>query len=401
MTGWETANAVLDTEDKTFEFNGQGLDMTGVETPCHILDRAVLRRNLAILRGVSERTGCRILMALKAFAFYHVFPEIAYSLAGAATSSLNEARLAREFFPGERHVFAPAYVPGEMDELLPIIDHMIFNSFSQWHRFRSLIQAAGKNIQCGIRINPRHSEVRTPLYDPCAARSRLGVTPAQFERQKLHGLSGLHFHTLCELGADALERTLAVVDEEFGDIYDRLQWINFGGGHHITRADYDVGRLCRIVRDFSRRTGLQVYLEPGEAVVLNAGILVASVLDITDNGGAIAILDTSAAAHMPDVLEMPYRPAIVGSGAAGEYPYTYRLGGLTCLAGDVMGDYSFPEPLHVGRKIVFLDMAHYSVVKNTLFNGVKAPDLAVFDRDSGEYRVIRRFQYEDYRARMG
>ncbi len=392
---------MLDTGCSVSEFTGQGLDLTRVETPCHVLDRAMLRRNLAILRSVRERTGCRILMALKAFAFYHVFPDIARSLSGAATSSLNEARLAHEFFPGERHVFAPAYTSREMDKLLPIVDHVVFNSFPQWRRFRSRIQAADHEIHCGMRINPCHSEVATPMYDPCAPRSRLGVTPEQFERGALDGISGLHFHTLCELGSDALERTLAAVNEHFGDVYGKLRWINFGGGHHITRADYDVERLCRMILEFSRQTGLQVYLEPGEAVVLNAGIFVASVLDITENGGPIAILDASAAAHMPDVLEMPYRPSIVGAGLPGRYPYTYRLGGLTCLAGDVIGNYSFPEPLVVGQKIVFLDMAHYSVVKSTLFNGVNAPSLATFDSDHGTYQVVRTFGYEDYRARMG
>ncbi len=391
----------MDEASITQGFTGQGLDIDRLDTPCHVLDRATLRRNLAILRSVSERTGCRILMALKAFAMYHAFPDIARALSGAAVSSLNEARLANEFFEGETHVFAPAYAPADVTRLLPIVDHMVFNSFEQWRRFRPQIDASGQGIHCGIRINPRHSEVATPMYDPCAPRSRLGVTPERFERRSLDGLTGLHFHTLCELGADALERTVDAVSSLFGDCYDRLQWINFGGGHHITRDDYDMERLCRVIRDFRRQTGLTVYLEPGEAVVLNAGILVASVLDVVDNEGPIAILDTSAAAHMPDVLEMPYRPSIVGAGLPGEYPYTCRLGGLTCLAGDVIGDYSFPRPLVVGQKIVFLDMAHYSMVKSTLFNGVAAPSLALFDRSNGDYSVVRAFGYEDYRNRMG
>ncbi len=382
-------------------FSGQGLDLDRIETPCHVLDRDTLGRNLEILRQVSERTGCRILMALKAFAMYHAFPDIARTLAGTAVSSLNEARLANEFFEGETHVFAPAYTPADMIQLLPIVDHMVFNSFDQWRRFRATVEGSAHRVQCAIRINPRHSEVATAIYDPCAPRSRLGVTPEHFERTSMDGLTGLHFHTLCELGADALERTLDTVNCAFGDVYDRLQWINFGGGHHVTRADYDRERLCRLLIAFKRQTGLRVYLEPGEAVVLNAGILVASVLDVIDNEGPVAILDTSAAAHMPDVLEMPYRPSIAGAGLPEEYKYTYRLGGLTCLAGDVIGDYSFPEPLRVGQKIVFLDMAHYSMVKSNMFNGVGAPSLALFDRKTGELAVVRVFGYEDYRNRMG
>ncbi len=392
---------MLRRSDDDIEFIGQGLDWDRVETPCHVLDRTALRANLAVLRAVSERTGCRILMALKAFALFHVFPEIRAALDGAAASSLNEARLAREFFGGELHVFAPAYTDGDMERLLPLADHLVFNSFSQWRRFRPRVAASGRKIECGLRVNPRHSEVATALYDPCAPRSRLGVPPAAFDRQDLQGLTGLHFHTLCELGSDALERTLAAVIRNFGDVFERLSWINFGGGHHITRADYDLDRLCRLITAFSQRTGLTVYLEPGEAVVLNAGILVASVLDIIENDGPIALLDTSAAAHMPDVLEMPYRPRILGAGEPGTYAYDYRLGGSTCLAGDVIGDYSFREPLIIGQKIVLLDMAHYSVVKNTMFNGVTAPSLALFDRGSGDYRVVRTFGYDDYRARMG
>lgn len=382
-------------------FTGQGLDLDRIDTPCHVLDRDALRRNVEILRQVSERSGCRILMAMKAFAMYHAFPDIARGLHGAAVSSLNEARLADEFFGGETHAFAPAYSPADMDGLLPIADHIIFNSFGQWRRYRPLVENATHRIQCGIRINPRHSEVATPMYDPCAPRSRLGVTVEHFERSSLDGLTGLHFHTLCELNADALERTLNAVNRCYGDVYHRLQWINMGGGHHITRADYDRERLCRLLRAFRRQTGLRVYLEPGEAVVLNAGILVASVLDVIDNEGPLAILDTSAAAHMPDVLEMPYRPAVAGAGLPGEFQYTYRLGGLTCLAGDVIGDYSFPEPLVAGQKIVFLDMAHYSMVKSTMFNGVNAPSLAMVDRGAGNLDVVRVFGYQDYRDRMG
>jgi len=252
----------------------------------------------------------------------------------------------------------------------------------------------------GLRVNPEHSEVKVPLYDPCAPFSRLGVTRESFRGRNLDGISGLHFHTLCELNADSLERTLAAFEEKFGDCLPGLKWVNFGGGHHITRQDYDLDRLCRILTDFRKRYPLEVYLEPGEAVALHAGWLVASVVDLVRNRMDIAVLDTSAAAHMPDVLEMPYRPEILGAGRPGEFPHTYRLGGVTCLAGDVIGDYSFPEPLEVGTRLVFLDMAHYTMVKNTTFNGVQLPAIAVRDLEN-RVRVVRSFGYEDYRNRLG
>jgi carboxynorspermidine decarboxylase len=256
-------------------------------------------------------------------------------------------------------------------------------------------------VACGIRVNPRHSEVATPLYDPCGPCSRLGVTRAEFREDEMDGISGLHFHTLCELGADALERTLAAVVAAFGDVLRRVRWVNFGGGHHITRPGYDVDRLCRIVSEFRARFGAKVYLEPGEAIALQSGVLVASVLDIVRNDLQIAVLDTSAAAHMPDVLEMPYRPVVTGAGRPGEMPFTYRLAGMTCLAGDVIGDYSFERPLEVGDRLVFQDMAHYTMVKNTAFNGIGLPDIVVLDAQTGTPRVVRRFGYEDYRNRLG
>jgi len=375
------------------------IDLTAVPTPCYVVDEAAVERNLTILDGVQKETGCRILLALKGFAMFSLFPLIRKYLAGVAASSLHEARLGYEEFSKEVHVCAPAFINAEFNELLSYCDHMVFNSFSQWRRFRSAVADAGKTIRCGIRINPEHSEVHVPIYDPCGPFSRLGVTRKEFREDQLSGITGLHFHSLCELNADALDRTAAAFEKRFGHLLDKMAWVNFGGGHHITRADYDVAGLCETIRRFRSRYGVTVYLEPGEAIALHTGALVASVLDIVRNDMDIAILDTSAAAHMPDVLEMPYRPEIAGAGKPGEYPYTYRLGGLTCLAGDVIGDYSFPDPLTVGDRLIFLDMAHYTMVKNNTFNGVRLPSIAIQDR-SGDVQIVRTFHYEDYKHRL-
>lgn len=375
------------------------LDLSKIQTPCYVVDEAALENNLRVLDGVQQRTGCKIIMALKGFAMFSVFPLIRQYLHGVAVSSLDEARLGHEEFGKEVHVYAPAYKDAEFAELLRYCHHIVFNSFSQWLRFQPMISALAPEAHCGIRVNPQHSEVKVPLYDPCGRFSRLGVTREQFRPDLLDGITGLHFHNLCELNADSLLRTLRSFEDKFGEFLGDMQWVNFGGGHHITRDNYDVGLLCRTIEDFRRRHPLEVYLEPGEAIALNTGVLVASVLDIIHNEMDIVILDTSAAAHMPDVLEMPYRAEILGAGQPGEYPHLYRLGGLTCLAGDVIGDYSFPEPLEVGRKLVFLDMAHYTMVKNNTFNGVRLPSIAVQDRHK-DIRVIRRFSYEDYRNRL-
>ena len=374
-------------------------DISNVPTPCYLVDEEALERNLKVLDSVQRRTGCRILMALKGFAMFSLFPLIRNTLCGVSASSLDEARLGREEFGREVHVFSPAYKESEIEEILGLCGHIVFNSFSQWDRFRPVVRRRGGEVRCGIRVNPEHSEVRVPIYDPCGPNSRLGVTRRNFRPDDLDGISGLHFHNLCELNADSLQRTLRAVEEKFGEFLKGMEWVNFGGGHHITRKDYDVDLLCRIVEDFKSRYRLEVYLEPGEAIALNTGVLAASVLDIVHNDMDIAILDTSAAAHMPDVLEMPYRPEIVGAGRAGEYPFTYRLGGLTCLAGDVIGDYSFREPLTTGSRLVFLDMAHYTMVKNNTFNGVRLPSIAIRGRE-GEIRIVREFGYEDYRDRL-
>ena len=377
------------------------MDVSKLATPCYVVDEAKVAANLARLDEVQRRAGCKILLALKGFSMFSTFPQIARVLQGTAASSLNEARLGFEEFKREVHVYAPAFRPDELEEILNYAHHLVFNSFAQWHLYKERVAHSGKPIRCGLRVNPQHSEVKVPLYDPCAPGSRLGITCDQFDGQDLSGVSGLHFHTLCELNADALARTLPVVEERFGRYFCRLNWINFGGGHHITRADYDVDLLCRVIQGFRERyPHLEVYLEPGEAIALNTGVLVTSVLDIVHNAMDVAILDTSAAAHMPDVLEMPYRPGIVGAGRPGEHPYTYRLGGMTCLAGDVVGDYSFPVPLAVGDKLIFTDMAHYTMVKNNTFNGVGLPSIAIYHPDRESIEVVRRFGYEDYRNRL-
>ena len=372
-----------------------------VPSPCYVVDEGALVRNLERLADVQERAGCRILLALKAFALFPVFPAIRDYLCGATASSPHEARLAFEKLGGEVHVCAPAYSEDDFATILSYADHVVFNSFSQWRRFRPAVDAVGRHIECGIRVNPEHSEVETAAYDPCCPRSRLGVTRSAFAAEGLEGITGLHFHTLCEVNADALERTLVRVERAFGEFLPRMDWVNLGGGHHITSEDYDVGRLCTLIEDFRSRYGITVYLEPGEAIALNAGVLVATVEDIISNDGMIAILDTSAAAHMPDVLEMPYRPGVAGAGEPGDNPHTYRLTGATCLAGDVIGDYSFPNPLSVGDRIVFTDMAHYTMVKNNTFNGVNLPSIALWNASKGELRVVRRFGYKDYTSRLG
>jgi carboxynorspermidine decarboxylase len=369
-------------------------------TPCYVIDAGLLEGNLRILADVQGRTGCKILLALKGFAMWSVFERVNRVLSGAAASSLHEARLAREFFSGEVHLCAPAYREDEFAHYLPLVDHIVFNSFTQWERFRHRVEESPRPIRCGLRLNPEHSEVATPIYDPCSPGSRLGITRRNFDGRSLDGISGLHFHTLCELNSDALERTLQAVEDGFGEALRQVQWVNFGGGHHITRPDYDVERLCRLIVDFRERYPVTVYLEPGEAIALNTGFLVCSVLDIVRNNMAVAILDTSASAHMPDVLEMPYRPVITGADLPGRKAHTYRLAGPTCLAGDVIGGYSFDRPLKAGDRLVLHDMAHYTMVKNTMFNGINLPDIVIYDPAAERFSVQRRFAYEDYKTRL-
>lgn len=376
------------------------IDITGLPSPCYLVDERLLVKNLEVLNSVQERTGCSILLALKGFSMFSTFPLVGKYLKGVTSSSLFEARLGREKMDKEVHVYAPVYVDSEFDELLEYVDHIVFNSFDQLKRYKSRVQGVtSKKIDIGIRVNPEYSEIETPLYDPCYNNSRMGVTLANFRPEDLDGVDGIHFHTMCEQNSDTLERTIKVVDEKFGPYIKNMKWLNFGGGHHITREDYDLDTLVRCIQYFQDKYGVQVYLEPGEAIALNTGYLVATVLDTMKNGMDIAILDTSAECHMPDVLAMPYRPNIIDAGQPGEYAYTYRLGGLTCLAGDVIGDYSFKEPLKPGDKLVFCDMAHYTMVKNHMFNGVNLPAIASYNDEEG-IKVIRQFSYEDFSSRL-
>ncbi|MDQ3297168.1 MAG: carboxynorspermidine decarboxylase [Myxococcota bacterium] len=381
----------------------RAIDVSAIETPIFITDLGALEGNLRILADVQQRAGCTILLALKGFAQWSTFPLVKQYLAGATSSSIAEARLAREELGGEVHAYAPAYSDDEMRELVTLADHIVLNSPSQWRRHRPTIEAArraGRAISCGLRVNHEHQEVEVALYDPAGPCSRLGTVRSQLHEHDLDGLDGLHFHTLCQVNSDALQRAIAAFEHKFGDLIPRMKWVNFGGGHHITRPDYDRELLVRLVRDFQDKWKVPVYLEPGEAVALGTGVLVSTVLDIIENGMAIAILDTSATAHMPDVLEMPYRPVIVDAGEPNERAHTYRLGGLTCLAGDVIGDYSFDRPLTVGDKLVFLDMAHYTMVKTSTFNGVRLPSIATHDPQARKITVHRRFGYHDYRDRL-
>jgi len=366
-------------------------------TPCYTVDESLLIKNLELLNRVQERTGCHILLAQKAFSMFSLYPLIGQYLSGTTASSLFEARLGYEEMGKENHVFSPAYLDTEFDEILSVCDHVVFNSFDQWVKFKS--KAVNAECECGIRINPECSTQEHAIYDPCASGSRLGVTAQQFRPDLLEGITGLHFHTLCEQNSDALEVTLDAVEAKFGTYLHQMKWLNFGGGHHITRSDYDVEKLISCIQRIQDKYQVEVYLEPGEAVVLNTGFLVSSVLDIVDNGIRIAILDTSAACHMPDVLEMPYRPEIIGAGMPEEKPYRYRLGGPTCLGGDIIGDYSFDRPLMHGDRLVFCDMAHYTMVKNNTFNGMNLPSIAVIGQQK-QIRMIRSFGYEDFKNRL-
>jgi carboxynorspermidine decarboxylase len=365
-------------------------------TPCYVIDRARLIKNLEILKSVKDAAGAKILLAQKAFSAFALYPLLEDYLDGFAASGLFEARLAKEEGFGENHVFSAAYREDEFDEILKYSDHVVFNSLSQYERFAKKAQNAGAAV--GLRINPECStQDGHAIYDPCAPGSRLGITAAGL-KDLPEGISGLHFHTLCEQNADALKTTLEAVESRFSHLFDKISWINFGGGHHITRDDYDVELLCRLITHFREKYGLRVYLEPGEAIALNAGYLVCRVLDLTENGIKNAILDTSAACHMPDVLEMPYRPPLKDAGEPNEKPYTYRLGGPTCLAGDVIGDYSFDKPLSVGDRLVFEDMAIYSMVKNNTFNGMPLPHIAIADDDGVHIR--KSFSYADFKCRL-
>ncbi|MEB3213249.1 MAG: carboxynorspermidine decarboxylase, partial [Leptolyngbyaceae bacterium] len=347
--------------------------------------------------------GAHILLALKAFALFHLAPLIRRYLAGTCASGLHEARLGREAFGGEVHTFSVAYKKGDLETILAISDHVIFNSFGQWQRFQPLIQEAKAqrpDLKFGLRINPRHSEGTTPIYDPCSPGSRLGIPRSAFEGQELACITGLHFHTLCEQTFEPLERTLDVVERDFGELLHQMQWINLGGGHHITRADYEVERLIQRILHLRKTYDVEVYLEPGEAIAIHTGVLVSEVLDVTYNDMNLSILDTSATCHMPDTLEMPYRANIFGAGLLSEKLHGYRLGGQSCLAGDVIGDYAFDAPLQIGQRLMFDDMAHYTMVKTTTFNGVPLPAIAVWNSTTDALTIVREFGYEDFKHRL-
>jgi carboxynorspermidine decarboxylase len=376
-------------------------DFSRIPAPCYVLDEARLRANLEVLDRVQKEAGVKVICALKGYSFWRSFPLVRQYLPGATASSLNEALLAHQEMQGEVHVYAPAYAPQEMEQILGLAGHISFNSFSQWERFRAQTLAHPGKPSPGIRVNPEYSQVETDLYNPCAPFSRLGVTASQFREDLLEGIEGLHVHALCEQNSDAFEGLLGAFEERFGKFLPAMKWVNFGGGHHITREDYDIPRLVRLLRDFrARHPHLEVILEPGEAVGWQTGELVATVLDIVHNGMDVVLLDVSPNAHMPDCLEMPYRPGILGGYDPGEKAHTYRLGGGTCLAGDVLGDWSFETPLQVGDRIVFLDMIHYTIVKNTTFNGIPLPSLCIWT-EQGELKVCREFGYDSYKLRNG
>ncbi|WP_345971367.1 carboxynorspermidine decarboxylase [Sulfurimonas sp. HSL1-6] len=371
-----------------------------VETPVYICEEARLASNLALLDRVQRESGAKIILALKGFAMWSTFDLVGRYLQGCTASGLHEAKLAREKMNKEVHTYSPAYKERDIDEIAAISDHIVFNSPDQLARFYDRVKSVNPGLSVSLRVNPEYSSSPVDLYNPCGLYSRLGTTAANFDAAQLPKLNGLNFHALCEQNVDALEGVLEAFEAKFGAYIDGLEYINFGGGHHITRADYDVERLIEVIRAFrERHKGITVYLEPGEAVGWQTGPLVATVLDIVHNGMDIAILDISAEAHMPDTLAMPYRAEVRDAAETGEKPHTYRLGGNTCLAGDIMGDYAFDAPLQVGDQIVFEDQIHYTFVKNTTFNGVQLPSLAIL-RQNGQMEIVKRFGYETYRDRL-
>jgi len=378
----------------------EGLEKAALKlrTPCHVIDLTKLEDNCRILSRVQEKAGCKILLALKAFSCHAAFPAIKKYLAGTEASGLFEAKLGREF--GKQvHVYSPAFSPEDMPEILKIADHIVFNSFAQWKRYKALVGKSKRKISCGIRVNPEYSEIKMPLYNPCIPGSRFGVLAS--DMQPLDGLEGLHFHTLCEQGADALQNTIPHLEKRFERELKEVKWVNFGGGHHITRKDYDVKLLVRIIKDFKRKWNVEVYIEPGEAIALDAGIMTATVLDIVQNEKDIAILDTSAIAHVPDVIFTcgDYRAIIEGAGVPGEKKHLYRIAGQTCAAGDIFGDYSFDRKLKVGDKLVFRNMAIYNMTQTSMFNGINSPSIALWD--GKKLKVVREFGFVDYRKRLG
>ena len=375
------------------------IDISSLPTPSYIVDERLLIKNLEKLKSIIDKTGCRILLAQKGFSMFYFYPLIKKYLNGTTASSLYEARLGFEEMGNETHIFNPSYREDEIDEILSMVDHIVFNSFNQWSKYKNIVKSHERDISCGLRVNPEYSSVETEIYNPTGKFSRFGVTKVNFKEDELDGIDGLHFHALCEQNSEALEATLVAFEEKFGQYLHGMKWVNFGRGHQITRDEYDVEKLINCINHIKNKYNVEVYLEPGEAVALNTGFLVTEVLDTIYNEMDILLVDTSAACHMPDVIEMPYRPFIINSGIPNEKAYTYKLGGPTCLAGDVIGDYSFDNPINIGDKLIFTDMAHYSMVKNNTFNGINLPAIAVYTEKDG-VKVIRSFKYEDFRNRL-
>ncbi len=378
-------------------------DPSRVPSPCFVVDEVMVERNLRILNRVQQESGAKVLLALKAFSMFSLAPLIDRYLTGTCASGLYEARLGREEFTGEVHTFSAAYNEREFDEILNVSNHVVFNSFSQWNRYRERALAAQQRrpqLSFGLRINPLHSEGANPLYDPCAPGSRLGIPLSAFNSADLSGIDGIHFHTLCEQSFSPLERTLNAIEDQFENYLHAMKWVNFGGGHHITAADYPVEKLIERIKLFQNKYQVQVYLEPGEAIAIHTGVLVSEVLDLIQTDINLAILDTSATCHMPDTLEMPYQAEIHHAGSAEDKQYRYRLGGQTCLAGDIMGDYSFDQPLQTGQRLMFDDMAHYTMVKTTTFNGIGLPAIALWNSATNHIQIIREFDYSDFKNRL-
>lgn len=370
-----------------------------LKTPCYVCEEELLEKNLKLLDYVQKKSGAKIILALKGFAMWSTFDLVSKYLQGCTASGLHEALLAKEYFNGEIHTYSPAFKDKDIKEIAQISNHIVFNSPNQLLKYKDIVKKINPTISISMRINPEVSSSPKDIYNPCGLYSRLGTTLANFDEIILDSIDGLNFHALCEQNVDALEKVLTSFEKNFSKYFKNLKYINFGGGHHITKKGYDVEKLIYIIKEFKNRYDVDVYLEPGEAVGWECGVLVSSVLDIFKNGMNVAILDTSAEAHMPDTLAMPYRADIVGSGEAFEKKYTYRLGGNTCLAGDIMGDYSFDKSLNIGDKIIFKDQIHYTFVKSTTFNGIKLPSLAIL-RKNGDLEIVKEFGYEDYKNRL-
>ena len=375
-------------------------NLSQIKTPAYVCEEAKLKANLELLKRVRDESGANVLVALKGFAFSGAMELVSRYLDGATCSGLHEAKFAKEFIQGEIHTYSPAFKDEEIDEILSISKHVVFNSFSQWQKFKN--KALKSSVSCGLRVNPEFSVSPKDIYNPCGKFSRLGITRVNFRSELLDGIQGLHFHALCEESSESLQKVLEAFEKNFGEFIPKMKWINFGGGHHITRSDYNVGLLISLIKNFRQKYGVKVYIEPGEAVGWQCGFLITSVLDLVENDKTIAIIDASAEAHMPDTILMPYRPAVRGERKNGKF--LYRFGGNTCLAGDIVGleageaDYKFDEPLKVGDRVIFEDQIHYTIVKNTTFNGIKLPDLLML-KENGDIQVVREFGYEQYKNR--